>query len=160
MTKISLEVTAEQLMKIAMLLSETTTTPTVAPVQQIPPAPAPPRQTAPAIPAAQPAPPMSPAAPVIPTAQPPALTVQQMFPPPAPQQEAPTPAQPAIPAQTAPQTYTVQELSLAARPLMEMGRQQDLMNLLAEFSAPSVAELPENQRAAFAAKLRAMGGQI
>lgn len=156
MTKISLEVTAEQLMKIAMLLSETTTTPNAAPVQQITPTPAIPQQTAPAIPAMQTAPPMPPAAPVIPAAP----TVQQMFPPPAPQQAAPMPAQPAIPAQTAPQTYTVQELSLAARPLMEMGRQQDLMNLLAEFGAPSVAELPEIQRAAFAAKLRAMGGQI
>ncbi|WP_295089914.1 hypothetical protein [uncultured Ruminococcus sp.] len=67
---------------------------------------------------------------------------------------------PAIPVQTAPQTYTVQELGLAARPLVEMGRQADLMQLLAEFGAPSVADLPENQRAAFAARLRAMGGQI
>ena len=64
-----------------------------------------------------------------------------------------------LPQASAP-TYSVQQLSLAARPLVEMGRQQELMGLLAEFGAPSVAELPENQRGAFAAKLRAMGGQI
>ena len=65
-----------------------------------------------------------------------------------------------LPTQTAPRAYTVQELGLAARPLVEMGRQQELMALLSEFGAPSVAELPENQRAAFAARLRTMGGQI
>lgn len=65
-----------------------------------------------------------------------------------------------LPTQTAPRAYTVQELGLAARPLVEMGRQQELMALLSEFGAPSVAELPESQRAAFAARLRTMGGQI
>lgn len=102
-----------------------------------------------------------------------APTLGQMFPP-IPNAPAPLPGgQPlpsalptAVPNAPAPlpqasaPTYSVQQLSLAARPLVEMGRQQDLMSLLAEFGAPSVAELPENQRGAFAAKLRAMGGQI
>ncbi len=69
-----------------------------------------------------------------------------------------TPA--AVPAQTAPQTYTVQQLGQAARPLMENGRQQELIGLLTEFGVQSVAALPENRRADFAARLRAMGGLI
>ena len=74
------------------------------------------------------------------------------------QPPAPVPA--AVPAQTAPQTYTVQQLGQAARPLMENGRQQELIALLAEFGVQSVAALPENRRADFAARLRAMGGLI
>ena len=66
----------------------------------------------------------------------------------------------AVPAQTAPQTYTVQQLGQAARPLMENGRQQELIGLLAEFGVQSVTALPENRRADFAARLRAMGGLI
>lgn len=74
------------------------------------------------------------------------------------QPPAPVPA--AVPAQTAPQTYTGQQLGQAARPLMENGRQQELIALLAEFGVQSVAALPENRRADFAARLRAMGGLI
>ncbi len=69
-----------------------------------------------------------------------------------------TPA--AIPAQTTAPVYTVQQLGQAARPLMESGRQQELVNLLAEFGVQSVAALPEERRADFAARLRAMGGLI
>lgn len=65
-----------------------------------------------------------------------------------------------MPVQTAPQTYTVQQLGLAARPLMEQGRQQELLALMAEFGVPSIAALPEGSRADFAARLRALGGQI
>ena len=92
----------------------------------------------------------------------------ELFPAPAPA-PAPAPVQTAaipaaapapLPAQTAPQTYTVQQLGQAARPLMENGRQQELIGLLAEFGVRSVAELPENRRADFAARLRAMGGLI
>lgn len=98
-------------------------------------------------------------------------TPAQMFPPmqtaPMPAQTAAAPipqAQPApapMPAQTAaPQTYSVTDLGLAARPLMENGRQQELIALLTEFGVPSVAAIPENRRAEFAARLRALGGQI
>lgn len=59
-----------------------------------------------------------------------------------------------------PQTYSTQQLGLAARPLMEQGRQQELLALMAEFGVPSIAALPEGSRADFAARLRAMGGQI
>ena len=59
-----------------------------------------------------------------------------------------------------PKTYSTQELGLAARPLVEQGRQQELLALLAEYGVPSIASLPEPSRADFAARLRAMGGQI
>lgn len=98
----------------------------------------------------------------------------ELFPAPAPvpapaPAPAPTPVQTAaipaaapapLPAQTAPQTYTVQQLGQAARPLMENGRQPELIGLLTEFGVQSVAALPENRRADFAARLRAMGGLI
>ena len=74
--------------------------------------------------------------------------------------QTPAPVPAAVPAQAAPQTYTVQQLGQAARPLMENGRQQELIGLLTEFGVQSVAALPENRRADFAARLRAMGGLI
>ena len=75
-------------------------------------------------------------------------------------QTQPAPIAQPMPTQTAPQTYSVQELGLAARPLMETGRQQELIALLTEFGAASVAAIPEDRRADFAARLRALGGQI
>lgn len=69
------------------------------------------------------------------------------------------PMQQNIPTQV--QTYTVQDLALACRPLMEAGKQQELQALLAEFGASAgINSIPENRRADFAARLRAMGGQI
>ena len=82
---------------------------------------------------------------------------------PAPMQTAPMPMQTApapMPVQTAQQTYSVQDLMLAARPLVENKRQQELLALLAEFGVSAVTAIPENRRAEFAARLRALGGQI
>ena len=71
------------------------------------------------------------------------------------------PVQPApMPVQTAQQTYSAQDLMLAARPLVENKRQQELLALLAEFGVSAVTAIPENRRAEFAARLRALGGQI
>lgn len=100
------------------------------------------------LPQAQPMPTMTPAPmqnpmPQIPAAQP---------------MQTPSPAP--MPVQTAPQTYTVEQLGLAARPLVESGRREELVALLTEFGVPSVAAIPEDRRADFAARLRAMGGQI
>ena len=58
------------------------------------------------------------------------------------------------------QTYTVEQIGRAARPLVEGGRQQELVALLAEFGVVSVAALPEEARAAFVQRIRAMGAQI
>lgn len=58
-------------------------------------------------------------------------------------------------------TYTVQDLCLACRPLMEAGKQAELQALLAEFGASAgIAAIPENRRSDFAARIRSLGGQI
>lgn len=158
---ITLTLTREQLLSLleaapavsaapAAALPSATTATSAAPLSA--PAPQPSMVQVPSQPAAPPAQVQVPS----PLAAPPAQ-VQAPSPLPA-VQPMQTPVQ--MPAQTAPQTYTVQQLGLAARPLMEQGRQQELLALMAEFGVPSIAALPEGSRADFAARLRAMGGQI
>ena len=64
------------------------------------------------------------------------------------------------PVQTAAPTYTLDELSMAAAPLMDAGRQQELMDLVARFGIVSLPELPPERFGEFATALRAMGAQI
>lgn len=137
----TLTVTPEQAAAIANLLTHTKST--------IQPALA----TEPDTPAASPIPQQPPTAPVpvaSPVAPPDALgvSVQPQTPPPA-----------GIPTQV--RTYSVNDLAIACRPLMEAGKQPELQTLLAEFGAPAgLASVPENRRAEFAGRLRQMGGQI
>lgn len=151
----TLNVTPEQAAEIAHLLADTEPanrtaltapfdTPMPATPQQNPTAP----QTMPAaIPVSTTAP-IPAAAPVAPT---------NAVGAPAPQQA--PPIQQGIPTQVP--TYTVQDLALACRPLMEAGKQAELQALLAEFGAPAgISSIPENRRAEFAGRLRQMGGQI
>lgn len=148
---ITLTLPLEQLMQ---LLSMQTQTP--APMPQQTPAPMPQQQMNPApmqMPTAQQMPQAQPNPAQMPTAQQMPQAQTQMNP-------APQMQQSPMPQQTAPQTYTVEQIGLAARPLMENGRQQELAALLTEFGVPSVAALPEDRRADFAARLRSMGGQI
>jgi len=76
----------------------------------------------------------------------------------APVQQAPvqTPA----PVQTTTPRYTMDDLAGAAVPLMESGRQADLLNLLAQFGVESLPALPKEQYGAFATALRGLGAQI
>lgn len=76
---------------------------------------------------------------------------------PLPVQQEPLPT--GIPTQV--RAYSVNDLAIACRPLMEAGKQPELQALLAEFGAPAgLASVPENRRAEFAGRLRQMGGQI
>lgn len=76
---------------------------------------------------------------------------------PVPVQQEPLPT--GIPTQV--RAYSVNDLAIACRPLMEAGKQPELQALLAEFGAPAgLASVPENRRAEFAGRLRQMGGQI
>lgn len=68
-----------------------------------------------------------------------------------------TPA-PAIP--TSAHTYTPDELAKAAMPLMDAGKQQELIGLVHQFGASSIPELRPEQYGAFATALRGMGAQI
>ena len=131
------------------------------PVQQTPPVQMPTQQTPVQTP------------PQMPVQTPPQMPVQQTPPVQMPTQH--TPVQQTPPVQTPPQmpvqtpvqmpaqqtqTYTVEQIGRAARPLVEGGRQQELVALLAEFGVVSVAALPEEARAAFVQRIRAMGAQI
>jgi len=104
-------------------------------------------------------------------AQPPAI-VQQ----PAPAQPQPAPAVPVqTPAQTPVQqpaqppvqavptsapTYTMEQLAVAATPLIDGGRRQELVNLLAAFGVRALTELPKERYGEFATALRQLGAKI
>ena len=56
--------------------------------------------------------------------------------------------------------YVLDDLARAAITLMDSGRQNDLVNLLAQFGVDSLPALPKEQYGAFATALRGMGAQI
>lgn len=98
---------------------------------------------------AQYAPPVQPAAPAAP-----AVPVQN---------GAPTSATPTAPAPTVPTsapTYTLEQLSVAATPLLDAGRGAELTALLNQFGVQAMTQLPKEQYGAFATALRQMGAQI
>jgi len=68
---------------------------------------------------------------------------------------APTPAQTA---QT--QTYTLEQLSVAAAPLMDAGKINELYEIIQSFGVRSLQELPPEKYAEYAAKIRALGAKI
>lgn len=85
-------------------------------------------------------------------------------------QQAPvTPSVTQAPAQaipTATKQYTMQELSLATRPIVEAGRQQEVLDYLHSFKkadgtpVQTIMDLPVEQYGVFAQGLRQMGGKI
>ena len=86
-----------------------------------------------------------------PVATPPAAVPVATAPP------APAPV-PTVP--TTAQTYTQDQLALAASGLMDAGKLAELQQLLAAFNVPSLVQLPKDQYGAFATKLREMGAKI
>lgn len=101
----------------------------------------------------------------------PSATVSAPSAPVAPANPAPAPA--AVPVATAPpaaaplptvptaaQTYTQDQLALAASGLIDTGKLAELQQLLAAFNVDSLARLPADQYGAFATKLREMGAKI
>lgn len=67
-------------------------------------------------------------------------------------------AAPVVPTKT--RTYTREELQLAAAPLMDAGKFSELQNLLKQFGASSLIDLPADQYGAFATALRGIGANI
>lgn len=149
----TIEVSPEQAIRIAEMLKSPATS---APVQTTAPTAAPVGQ--------------SPAA--VPVQTPPAVTV-----PTAPVQTppvAPAPVQQPVPAMATPPTavkkYTADELSIASRPIVEAGRQQELLALLHSFTftdasgvtrnVQNIREMPEELYPAFANGIRQLGGRI
>ena len=149
----TIEVSPEQAISIAEMLKAPVaatpvqaTVPTAAPVAQTPAA--------------------------VPVQTPPAVTV-----PTAPVQTppvAPAPVQQPVPSMGTPPTavkkYTADELSIASRPIVEAGRQQELLALLHSFTftdpsgvtrnVQNIREMPEELYPAFANGIRQLGGRI
>lgn len=164
--KMTIEVSPEQAVRIAKILGDTGTfqsVPTAAPaaVPDIPSVP-----TAPAaissLPTAAASAAISTAAsvvPVVPTAVPVVSTAQP----------AAVPTVPAA-APTSVRKYTADELSIASRPIVEAGRQQELLTLLHSFTftdangvtrnVQNIREMPEELFPAFANGIRQLGGRI
>lgn len=68
------------------------------------------------------------------------------------------PGQAAVPT-TAP-TYTIEQLAVAATPLIDGGRRQELVNLLGAFGVRALTELPKERYGEFATALRQLGAKI
>ena len=93
-------------------------------------------------------------APAVPVAAPAPLQ-----PVPATQPAVQVPTQPAVPVAAAP-AYTLEQLSLAARQLADAGRMADVQQLVAQFGAQTMAQLPVDRYGEFATALRGMGARI
>lgn len=68
------------------------------------------------------------------------------------------PVAPVVP--TTVQTYTKDQLAVAAAPLIDAGKQTELINLLGSFGVRAITELKEEQLGAFATALRGLGAKI
>lgn len=127
-----------------------TPAPVAAPVTPAPvtPAPVPPVTTPPAS--------------VVPT-QPTPAPVATPTPAPAPatpaQTAAPTNPAPAVPVTTAP-TYTLDQIAKAGASLVDAGKMEQLLALLAKYGVQAVTQLQPDQYGVFATELRTLGAQL
>lgn len=85
----------------------------------------------------------------------PAIPTVPVAPPPVP--VAPTPA--AVPV-AQPQAYTLEQLSVAATPLIDAGRREELLALVHSFGVQALTQLPKEQYGTFATALRGLGAKI
>ena len=94
--------------------------------------------------------------------QQPSVQAPQPVAPTEPTQQAPVQALqlPQAPVQTQIPTYTQQDLALAATQLMDSGKQQDVLNLIASFGVQALTQLPQEQFGNFATALRTLGAKI
>lgn len=103
-------------------------------------------------------------APVPPVTMPPA-TVPVAAPTPAPapvapaQTVAPTNPAPAVPVTTAP-TYTLDQIAKAGASLVDAGKMEQLLALLAKYGVQAVTQLQPDQYGVFATELRTLGAQL
>lgn len=122
-------------------------------------------QDTPVAPVATPAPvpPVTvPPASVVPT-QPTPAPVATPTPAPAPaapaQTAAPTNPAPAVPVTTAP-TYTLDQIAKAGASLVDAGKMEQLLALLAKYGVQAVTQLQPDQYGVFATELRTLGAQL
>lgn len=81
--------------------------------------------------------------------------VQQQY-----QQEAPQMQQQPAAVPTTAQTYTMEQLAVAATQIADSGRRNDLIGLLGSFGVQALTQLPKEHYGAFATQLRAMGAKL
>lgn len=110
-----------------------------------------------------PVPPVTmPPATVVPT-QPTPAPVATPTPAPAPvapaQTAAPTNPAPAVPVTTAP-TYTLDQIAKAGASLVDAGKMEQLLALLAKYGVQAVTQLQPDQYGVFATELRTLGAQL
>lgn len=72
--------------------------------------------------------------------------------------QAPAAQTPIVP--TASQTYTMEQLAVAATQLVDAGRRTELVSLLQTFGVQALIALPKEQYGAFATQLRVLGVKI
>jgi len=58
------------------------------------------------------------------------------------------------------QTYTMEQLAVAATQIVDAGRRTELVGLLSSFGVQALTALPKEQYGAFATQLRALGAKI
>lgn len=129
--------------------------------------PAPGAQT-PNLPQPQTAAPVPPPAPVaaaavpapapVPTVPQPPAAVPVTAPPAVPSVPSAAPA-PAVPVAAAP-AYTLDQIAKAGAALVDAGKMEPLLALLAKYGVQAITQLPPTQYGAFATELRQMGGAI
>jgi hypothetical protein len=61
---------------------------------------------------------------------------------------------------TTAQSYTMEQLAVAATQIVDAGRRTELVGLLSSFSVQALTSLPKDQYGAFATQLRALGAKI
>lgn len=110
-----------------------------------------------------PVPPVTmPPASAVPT-QPTSAPVATPTPAPAPaapaQTAAPTNPAPAVPVTTAP-TYTLDQIAKAGASLVDAGKMEQLLALLAKYGVQAVTQLQPDQYGVFATELRTLGAQL
>lgn len=91
-------------------------------------------------------------APVPPVTMPPATVVPT-------QTVAPTNPAPAVPVTTAP-TYTLDQIAKAGASLVDAGKMEQLLALLAKYGVQAVTQLQPDQYGVFATELRTLGAQL
>jgi hypothetical protein len=99
----------------------------------------------PATPPAAPAAPAQPATPSVPIGQIPAQQPAQ---------------QPPATVPTSAPTYTMEQLAVAATPLIDGGKRQELVDLLSAFGVRALTQLPKERYGEFATALRQLGAKI
>lgn len=75
----------------------------------------------------------------------------------------PITATPVAPAPTVPvsaPSYTLEQLSLAARQLADSGRMADVQSLVAQFGVQTMTQIPTDRYGDFATSLRGLGARI